>query len=273
MEIDVYKYEGAGNDCVLIDNRARKFDPQKDLVARLCHRRFGIGADGLMLLEEDGETSFRMRYFNADGLEATMCGNGGRCIALFAEHLGIGGYHKRFRAVDGIHDAKVTTLGPDRGEIALGMNDVSTIEPYAKGSLLDTGSPHYVEFVDRVRDIDVVRQGRAIRYGSPLAEHGGANVNFDEFLAPDRIRIRTYERGVEDETLACGTGATACAIVAHALRSQHCNNFDIETAGGKLNVSFSVDNQGTYRNIQLSGPARRVFYGTIRTENFIENES
>lgn len=203
------KYHGAGNDFVMIDGRTEPFDATPERVAALCRRRTGIGADGLMILESDPAEEFRMRYFNADGGEATMCGNGGRCIALFAHHLGIGGMRKRFIGVDGPHTAELLRVEGPEGEIRLGMIDVRRVEVHPEYLFLDTGSPHYVEFVESVRGVDVAGRGAAIRHSAAFAASGGTNVNFVEIVSDGHIRIRTFERGVEAETLACGTGATA----------------------------------------------------------------
>ena len=202
------KYHGAGNDFVMIDGRTEPFDATPERVAALCRRRTGIGADGLMILESDPAEEFRMRYFNADGGEATMCGNGGRCIALFAHHLGIGGMRKRFIGVDGPHTAELLRVEGPEGEIRLGMIDVRRVEVHPEYLFLDTGSPHYVEFVESVRGVDVAGRGAAIRHSAAFAARGGTNVNFVEIVSDGHIRIRTFERGVEAETLACGTGAT-----------------------------------------------------------------
>ena len=208
------KYEGAGNDFVVIDNRDGVFAAAEDAVAALCDRRFGVGADGLMLLENDPVAEFRMRYFNADGREATMCGNGGRCIVLFAHHLGIGGNCKTFTAADGLHEAEVTEISGDRATVALRMSDVSGITEIMNGFSLDTGSPHYVELASDVDGIDVDAVGRDIRWRKDFEAQGGTNVDFVQLMGGNAIKIRTFERGVEAETLACGTGAVASAIVA-----------------------------------------------------------
>lgn len=256
------KYHGAGNDFVIVDVRDVQIDLSREAVARICHRRFGVGADGLMTLENDpsGE-EFYMRYWNADGGESTMCGNGGRCISLFAHHLGIGSTIKHFNSSDGYHSAAIIESDTTRGVVELGMIDVAEVKSYDDGSYFAfTGSPHYVEFVDDVMTVNVVERGREIRNSARFADIGGTNVNFVQVLSEGHLRIRTFERGVEDETLACGTGATAAAIIASYSRQPNECEFAIEVMGGQLTVSF--ENSGEkYRKIRLSGPAQKVFDG------------
>lgn len=266
MKIEFSKYEGAGNDFVIIDNRESVFSPAPATVAALCDRRFGIGADGLMLLEHDSETSFRMRYFNSDGPEATMCGNGGRCISLFAVHAGAAGERMNFDAVDGRHTATLLSRGDNDGIVSLGMADASEIVPLLDGYFVNTGSPHYVRFVPSVDEIDVFAEGRRIRNLPEIVSRGGANINFVERTG-DPLRIRTYERGVEDETLACGTGSVAAAITAAYTDRNGRNSYAVVTRGGALTVTFDFRN-GRYTNIKLTGPARRTFTGCFDTENF-----
>ena len=205
--IRFFKYQGTGNDFIMIDNRMKTFpkgDPK--LVANLCHRRFGIGADGLILLEEDKENDFAMVYYNSDGNPSTMCGNGGRCIVAFAYKLGlIQKDETTFSAPDGLHRALFKN-----GMIHLQMQDVNQINKVKKGLSLNTGSPHYVEIVKNLPELDVKREGAKIRYGTPFNIEG-INVNFVEPIAENRFKVRTYERGVEDETYSCGTGAVATA--------------------------------------------------------------
>jgi diaminopimelate epimerase len=262
MRIEFGKYEGAGNDFVIIDNREKRFEPQPALVAALCDRRFGIGADGLMLLEEERGADFRMRYFNSDGPEATMCGNGGRCIALFAFHVGAAGERMSFVAVDGPHRAEVLSCGGDAGRIALGMTEPHGLAEAEGGWFVDTGSPHYVRFVEDTERVDVRGEGRRIRHLPAFAGTGGVNVNFVEVTGEGRLKVRTYERGVEDETLACGTGAVA----ASRARFPQVRNFDVQARGGLLNVAFAAG--GGFADVRLTGPARRVFAGVLDTENF-----
>lgn len=268
MQIKFVKYEGAGNDFILIDNRDDKFNTGGELIARLCDRHFGIGADGLMTLGMNPEGECSMRYFNADGSEGEMCGNGARCFTLFADQLGIGDRVKRFEATDGLHDAQLLRVDGEAGEIELGMIPVSEIVRGDGWWFLNTGVPHYVEFVERVDQVDVIGRGRAIRNDLERFPQG-TNVNFIEVLARGHIRIRTYERGVENETLACGTGATAAAIVtSHALQPD-TTQYTIGVAGGELRVGFDHQpHTTTYTNIRLSGGARRVFEGVFDLKNF-----
>lgn len=256
------KYQGAGNDFVLID--ARTDDPglTREEVRFLCDRRFGIGADGLMTLERDpAGTDFYMRYYNSDGGESTMCGNGGRCIALFAEHLGIGGCTKRFNSSDGFHEAELLA----DGGIRLRMIDVAEVKPLADGRswFVFTGSPHYVEFVEDVTAADVEKRGAEIRRRPEYEAMGGTNVNFVQVTGPGRIGVRTFERGVEAETLACGTGVTASALVTHIVRQPECRDFTVEAMGGTLGVMFATNPEGGFAEVYLTGPAERVFTGEI----------
>ncbi len=251
MKLLFSKYQGAGNDFVMIDNRKEDF-PKDDkvLIAKLCDRRFGIGADGLILLENDKDVDFRMVYFNADGKESSMCGNGGRCIVSFAQQLGLIVNETTFSAIDGLHHAEVL----EDGRVALGMKDVESIEQVSENEyVLDTGSPHYVLVLDKMPK-DIIKQAHSIRYNDRFSEEG-INVNF---IIIDRgeVKIRTYERGVEDETLACGTGAVAAAMVATKFSPE--NRYKINTQGGMLEVSFS----SSLNNVILEGDAVLVFSGS-----------
>lgn len=262
-----WKYQGAGNDFILLDQRTgatiTRADPQR--VARLCDRRFGIGGDGLILLQHRAGYDFEMIYFNADGRESSMCGNGGRCIAAFAHDLGLVDDHCRFLAIDGPHEAHVTASAGSQADywVELKMADVPAIEQQDPDTyILDTGSPHYVRFVARVDELDMVAAGRAVRYGERFREQG-INVNLVEPTATG-LRIRTYERGVEDETLACGTGVTAAAL-ADALRNpvaDGSHETQVQARGGQLSVRFEADGAG-FREVWLCGPAVRVFTGEI----------
>lgn len=209
VEIKFYKYQGAGNDFVMIDNREDSFPVSTTIIAKLCDRNFGVGGDGLILLENDSTSDFKMVYFNSDGNESTMCGNGGRCIVRFAHDLEVVADKMTFNAIDGLHHAIV-----DGDTIRLQMIDVKEVEDHDKHLFMNTGSPHHVEFVKNIKDIDVYAKGKKIRNGAPYYETG-SNVNFVEVLPNQTLKIRTYERGVEDETLACGTGITAAAIAAY----------------------------------------------------------
>lgn len=260
INIPFLKYQGAGNDFVMVDNRAGVFPDAADvaLIARLCDRRFGIGADGLILLENAPGFDFRMVYFNADGRESSMCGNGGRCIVAFAKHLGLIGDQCRFMAIDGPHEARMTA--PDWVELK--MSDVATVTQTSDGDyVLNTGSPHYVQFVAQLNALPVAEQGRKIRYSENFRAEG-INVNFVEPTGTG-ITVATYERGVEDETLSCGTGVTAAAIASY-LKNPKAGNTDvpIETKGGKLRVRFKPVGD-RFEEVWLCGPAVRVFEGTF----------
>ena len=268
MQTEFAKYEGAGNDFILIDNRNGVFTPEPGLIARLCDRHFGIGADGVMTLAHSAEIDCSMRYYNADGSEGEMCGNGARCFTLFAEHLGIGGETKFFDAADGLHTARILRTKGLAGEIELGMIAVREIHEGDSWWFLNTGVPHYVEFVDNLDSVDVVGRGRTIRHDTARFPQG-TNVNFVQVTGKGAIRIRTYERGVENETLACGTGATAAAIVANFALQPETFRYAVSVPGGTLAVRFSHEpHTQIYTDVRLSGPARRVFEGTFDRENF-----
>ncbi|MBX2889969.1 MAG: diaminopimelate epimerase [Saprospiraceae bacterium] len=257
-----WKYQGAGNDFVMLDQRHRRWltRDSKDEIAHLCHRRFGIGADGLILLENRPGFDFEMIYFNADGHESTLCGNGGRCIAAFAKHLGIIEEYGRFLAIDGEHEVKM-----GRGSwVELKMSDVRNVERAGNVFVLDTGSPHYVRFEENLQNADMVQEGRAIRYSERFKEQG-INVNLAQLNSDGSLDIRTYERGVEDETLACGTGVTAAAIASFLFRAPSAGAADIKVhaRGGDLAVRFKANNDGSFSDVWLCGPAERVFEGEI----------
>jgi diaminopimelate epimerase len=256
MQVQFYKYQGTGNDFIMIDNRKATFPIDKEQIARLCHRRFGIGADGLILLQNQPGYDFKMVYFNADGGESSMCGNGGRCLVQFAHHLHIFDQETTFLAVDGPHQAYIRN-----GLVYLKMIDVQEVEHGPDFNFLNTGSPHYVAFTENVSALDVIGYGKAIRYNHRFAPAGGTNVNFVELKPDHTLFVRTYERGVEDETFSCGTGVTACAIAASFKEIQ--SPVKIQTIGGMLQVSFKKLNNHTFTDIYLIGPAERVFTGEI----------
>lgn len=260
MKLSFYKYQGTGNDFILVDNRSGGLNKsQTDLIQRLCQRRFGIGADGLMLLQNVAKGDFEMVYFNSDGREGSMCGNGGRCIVAFAKYLKIIDKEAKFLAVDGWHYAKINEEG---NFVELQMNNVKNIYDFnTRDYVLDTGSPHYVTYVNDVAKTDVVPQGKSIRY-SPVFQKQGINVNFVQPLTGSTISVRTYERGVEDETYSCGTGVVACAIIHH-LKNNAASPVSILTPGGELTVRFESKDKKEYSDIWLCGPATQVFAGEI----------
>jgi diaminopimelate epimerase len=257
MEIHFYKYQGAGNDFIMIDNRNLLF-PKNDeaVINQLCDRRFGIGADGLILLEPSAKFDFNMVYYNADGKEGSMCGNGGRCIAAFAKQLKIISKTTTFKAIDGLHFAAIKD-----DLISLQMMDIDTIEVFETHTFLNTGSPHHISFLQNIDTINVKEKGAKIRYGKPYFKKG-TNVNFVEQISENTFKMRTYERGVENETLACGTGATAVAIAANKINKTSANTIKIEVLGGKLEVSFKKEGTN-YVDVFLIGQAKKVFEGKI----------
>jgi len=251
-----YKYQGTGNDFVMVDNREGVISKENNnLINSLCDRRFGVGADGLILLENSNTTDFKMVYFNADGNQGSMCGNGGRCIVAFAKFLNIIEDNTTFEAVDGLH---VATIKDD--VVSLQMQDVTTIENKNESVFLNTGSPHHVQFEEDISDFDIKAIGRSIRNEVYGVE--GSNINFVKKINDSTFRLRTYERGVEDETLACGTGATAVAIAMNYLKETKANEIKLNVEGGELQVSFDLKD-GDYTSVFLTGKAVQVFKGGI----------
>lgn len=258
MRIEFYKYHGTGNDFVILDNRNGQYDQISNTqVAKICHRRFGIGADGLMMLNQKAGYDFEMIYYNADGNTSTMCGNGGRCLVKFANDMGIHKYTYRFIAIDGDHEAEID----NHNRIRLKMTDVNELDEHSSYTVLNTGSPHYIKFVNNAEDIDVFSNGRAIRNSSHFIKEG-INVNFVESTGEDSIFVRTYERGVEDETMSCGTGVTAAALVS-AHNERGFNRVEIKTPGGHLSVEFNKISDHEFNEIWLCGPATFVYKGEI----------
>lgn len=252
-----YKYQGTGNDFVIIDNRQDVFDKNNTkLVEQLCDRRFGIGADGLILLENHDNADFKMVYYNSDGNESTMCGNGGRCLVAFAKHVGVIDNDATFFAIDGIHHAKI-----EEGIVKLQMQDVNNIEMFDSHVFLNTGSPHHVEIRKNIDAIEIQKEGAIIRYGQPYNEVG-ANVNFVEKISNSVFAVRTYERGVEGETLSCGTGVTAVGIAMNAIGETDKNVITLKTKGGDLKVSFKQVNNN-FEDVWLIGPAKMVYKGEV----------
>jgi diaminopimelate epimerase len=264
MVVAFHKYQGAGNDFIIIDNRNNQFSSNEThFISNLCHRQFGIGADGLMLLSDAKGVDFEMKYYNSDGNEGTLCGNGGRCIVAFAHDSGIIKENADFNAADGRHTAVIIKKNQDNKIIRLKMCDVNEIEDKASWFFLDTGSPHYVMYVEDLEEFDVVGQGRSIRNNERFLSKG-TNVNFIS-QKNNCLFVRTYERGVENETLSCGTGVTASAIVSAVRRKMPIgeNEINVKTTGGFLKVQFERVDETTFRNIWLEGPATFVFKGEI----------
>jgi diaminopimelate epimerase len=257
MHLHFFKYQGTGNDFVILDNRNGEITLTKQQINLLCHRRFGVGADGLMLLNARQGYDFEMKYYNADGAEGTMCGNGGRCLVKFAADRGILKSDYRFLAADGEHLASIDI----DGTVSLKMNDVPYVQYEHGDYILDTGSPHYVDLVDDVMHVNVVERGRHIRYSDRFREEG-INVNFvQQTEEPDVIIVRTYERGVEDETWSCGTGVVAAALVCFHNENGY-NRVDVKTKGGHLSVEFDKI-EDSFQNVWLIGPAVKVFEGDV----------
>jgi len=254
MNIEFYKYQGTGNDFVMIDNRTSYFPKENiEIISKLCHRHFGIGADGVILIENDVDYDFRMLYFNADGSQ-TFCGNGGRCAVAFAKHLEIITTKTNFIAVDGPHVAEI-----ENGIVSLKMIDVTDVKVKENAVFAYTGTQHHVQLVANLDNFPVFEKGREIRYSY---KDPGSNVNFVQQIDNATFRVRTYEKGVEDETLACGTGVTAVAIAMHKTKKTESNLISLPVEGGLLEVSFSEEN-GNYTNVFLKGPAAFVFKGNI----------
>lgn len=257
MTLYFFKYHGTGNDFIILDNRENNIELTAKNIKQLCDRRFGIGADGLMLLQMKEGYDFEMVYYNADGNEGSMCGNGGRCLVQFANDIGIKKENYFFMATDGEHTA---TYGSD-GWINLKMKDVIDVKTIGQHYLLNTGSPHYVVFEADIMKTDVFEKGQQIRNSKAFIEEG-VNVNFVQVLDEDSIYVRTYERGVEDETMSCGTGVAASALVS-AHNERGFNAIEVKTLGGKLRVEFDKTDEEKFEEIWLCGPAIFVFKGVI----------
>ncbi|WP_144282786.1 diaminopimelate epimerase [Chryseobacterium echinoideorum] len=252
--MEFYKYQGTGNDFIMIDNRDLQFPKDQNIIAKLCDRRFGIGADGLILLENEDRYDFKMVYYNSDGGESTMCGNGGRCLVAFAFFLDIFEEKCTFTAIDGEHEAEI-----HNGVVKLKMIDVENISYDGEDSVLNTGSPHYVKYVEDIANYNVFAEGKKIRNSKNYSEKG-INVNFIEKISDNEIFVRTYERGVEDETYSCGTGVTASALTF--LQKNNLNSIKVKTIGGNLKV-YAEKNAGKFHKIWLEGPAKQIFRGKI----------
>ncbi|MCG2461085.1 diaminopimelate epimerase [Flavobacteriaceae bacterium F89] len=256
MLLKFYKYQGTGNDFIMVDNRKETFPKTNTkLVATLCDRKFGIGADGLILLDNDPVEDFRMIYYNSDGRPGSMCGNGGRCLVAFAKQLGVIDAQATFTAVDGLHEASI-----EKDIVSLRMQDVAKIDQGPGYTFLDTGSPHHVQVVNDLANMEVYKEGKRLRYDRYGEK--GSNINFVELLDDGTFSVRTYERGVEDETLSCGTGVTATALAMHKIGKTTSGEVSVKTQGGKLKVKFDTIGDG-YHQIYLIGPAKMVYKGEV----------
>lgn len=262
MKIHFFKYQATGNDFVLIDNRSGKHNFSVEQIKSICDRKFGVGADGIMLIEKHPSAQFNLRYFNSDGSQS-LCGNGSRAAVKMAASLGLVNGRAKFEAFDGMHDAEI---GKD-GIVRLKMNNVAEVKTLGNDLFIHTGSPHYIRFVHEVRNYPVFEEGRKIRYRDDFLP-GGTNVNFVELTGGNTIFVRTYERGVENETLSCGTGVTAAAL-AVSLQG-YSSPVTVKTLGGELSVEFktrhsdlSAGQPGTFEDIYLIGPAKLVFEGDL----------
>jgi diaminopimelate epimerase len=266
MILNFSKYHGTGNDFIMIDNRnsvIRNAELNADLIAQLCHRHFGISGDGLILINNSPTSDFEMVYFNSDGKQGSMCGNGGRCAVAFTDSLGLIKEKTIFTAIDGIHEATIIAKENGITRVKLKMQDVKNIERIDDAFIINTGSPHYISFMEDVEKLDVFNEGRKIRYNSTFMDHG-INVDFAE-VVNDTIFVRTYERGVEDETLSCGTGVTATALAAclsgFLSNDGYCQ---IRTLGGDLSVHYNRISDTSFSDIWLEGSAICVFKGEIK---------
>ena len=258
MKIKFYKYQAAGNDFVLIDNRDKKLTLTKEQIAQITNRRLGVGADGVILVDADAKANFNVTYINPDGTQS-LCGNGCRTAVHLANKLGLANGKNTFNAFDGIHEAEIL---PD-GQIKIKMNDVEAIEEVFDGYSLDTGSPHYVKFIQGLNDFPVFEEGRKMRYHKHFPK--GTNANYLESQGENTFALRTYERGVEEETLACGTGATAAALAASI--KGYTSPITLLTWGGTLKVDFKTRPSGGFYEIYLTGPAKMVFEGELTLED------
>jgi diaminopimelate epimerase len=262
MKIEFYKYQGTGNDFVIVDNRSNEYaNLTSKQVKHICDRNFGVGADGLMLLGKKEGYDFEMIYYNSDGNQSTMCGNGGRCLVQFAYHRGIKRSTYNFIAIDGDHKAEID----GDGTVSLQMQNVDLVNYHNSYVIINTGSPHFVKFDNTVKNIDVATRGHEIRYSKEFAEKG-INVNFVESTGEDSIFVRTYERGVENETLSCGTGVTAAALLS-AHNEKGFNTVRVKTLGGNLSVEFNKIDDQHFDNIWLCGPAELVYTGEIELDS------
>lgn len=259
MEIHFYKYQGTGNDFIILDNRDGIYSSLNETqIKKICNRRFGIGADGLMMMQNKEGYDFEMIYYNADGKVGSMCGNGGRCMIRFAYNNGIVKYTYKFWAIDGFHEAEIDKYNL----IRLKMQDVNEVIETDGCFVLNTGSPHLIKYEDDLQNLNVAEKGKRIRFSKAYAMEG-INVNFIEELDKETVYVRTYERGVENETLSCGTGVTAAALLS-VHNHQGFNRVEVKTNGGTLSVEFNKIDKQHYENIWLCGPAQFVYKGIIK---------
>jgi diaminopimelate epimerase len=254
---EFYKYQGTGNDFIMVDNRVEMKTYAQPEIEKLCDRRFGIGADGFILIENQNGFDFKMVYYNSDGRESTMCGNGGRCAVKFAKDLGIFETETDFLAIDGPHKSSIDIAE----NVHLGMIPVTEIETTSDGIYLNTGSPHLIIFTENLSQLNIKEAGSKLRYSDFWNARGGVNVNFVQKNSDDSISVRTYERGVEDETYSCGTGVTAAAIAGYFTEKIPTDHIKIKTLGGNLEVTFKSNTNKTFDSIMLCGPAKFVFKG------------
>ncbi|WP_185877042.1 diaminopimelate epimerase [Blattabacterium cuenoti] len=270
MKLNFFKYQGTGNDFILIDSRFENKEIEKKhfTLKKLCDRNFGVGADGIIFIKNDENnfSDFYMKYHNSDGKESTMCGNGGRCAVFFAyRKLKLGGERKKeevhYRAIDGFHHGIIN----DDNLISISLIDIkkNEIEIHQKHVFLNTGSPHHILFVKNIKKIDVYQEGKKIRFQNSYLKNGGVNVNFVEIVENDTVFVRTYERGVENETLSCGTGAVASVIAGYETNRISSNKIMVNTMGGKLWVSLK-ETKNEYKNIYLTGPVQFIFEGYVK---------
>ncbi|MCB2221902.1 MAG: diaminopimelate epimerase [Bacteroidetes bacterium] len=260
MKLHFSKYHGTGNDFIIIDNRNNEVNLTKQEIKWLCDRHLGIGADGLMLLFHTIPFDFEMKYFNADGGEGTMCGNGGRCIVAYAHHLGMSDQRAHFLTIDGEHHGEILEQKDHISMIKVTLQDIHQIERNQNDYIINTGSPHYVKFVNSLEGMDIFNRGKEIRWDERFQPEG-LNVNFVVSKAENLI-VRTFERGVENITLSCGTGVTAAAVAADLKSNGTRNQYQIETLGGELMVRFEKQHN-VYKNVSLTGPVKHVFDGSI----------
>ena len=260
MKIDFKKFHGTGNDFVVIDDRQGNNELSSREIQLICARHFGVGSDGLILIRSHAEADFEMVFYNPDGSKS-FCGNGSRCALAYTLALGLWKDHTRFITTDGLHEGRTHSLG-----VSVSLHPVEKIEVWPEGIFLNTGSPHLVVFVENVDDIDVFREGRRLRKLPKMDRMGGVNVNFVE-KGENSLRVRTYERGVENETLSCGSGVTAVALAA-AFTGADVQIARIDTRGGRLQVQYEFVG-GTFKNIWLSGAAQEVFSGKLDTDELV----